>query len=84
MPGLKWSEEYQAQQLKRSIETMRENDHVSGCFVWQYCDIAVHPSRALRRPRSLNNKGLVDEYRRPKLGYWIVKELYAKIAGRTD
>ncbi|MBL7201771.1 MAG: beta-galactosidase [Anaerolineae bacterium] len=84
MPGLKWSEEYQAQHLKRSIETMLENDHVSGCFVWQYCDIMVHPSRALRRPRSLNNKGLVDEYRRPKLGYWIVKELYAKIAGRTD
>lgn len=77
----KWSEEYQAQHLRRSIEMMRENDQVAGCFVWQYCDTLVHPARALRRPRSLNNKGLVDEYRRPKLSYFTVREIFECISG---
>jgi beta-glucuronidase len=81
MAALKWSEEYQAQHLERSIETMLGNDHVAGCFIWQYCDILSHPARALGRPRSLNNKGIVDEYRRPKLSYGTVKELFARIAG---
>jgi len=80
MPALKWSEEYQATHLRRSIETMRANEHVAGCYVWQYCDILSHPLRALVRPRSLNNKGLVDEYRRPKLAYSTVKDIFDRIA----
>jgi beta-glucuronidase len=28
------------------------------------------------RPRGFNNKGIVDEYRRPKLAYETVKELF--------
>ena len=83
MNALKWSEEYQAQHIKASIETMRENEHVAGCYVWQYCDIVIHPERALRRPRSLNNKGLVDEYRQPKVAYGVVKEVFGRIAGET-
>lgn len=80
MAALKWSEEYQAQHVRGSIETMLENDHVAGCYIWQYCDIVTHPLRALGRPRSLNNKGLVDEYRQPKLGYFVVKDLFAHVA----
>ncbi len=81
MAPVKWSEEYQVAQVTGQIETMRANEHVAGCYIWQYCDIRVHPARALRRPRSMNNKGLVDEYRRPKSAYWAVRDLYARIAG---
>jgi len=80
MAAVKWSEEYQVQQVTRQIEAMRENEHVAGCYIWQYCDIRVHPRRALGRPRSMNNKGLVDEYRRPKSAYYAVRDLYARIA----
>jgi len=80
MDAVKWSEEYQLAQVTGQIKTMRENAHVAGCYIWQYCDIRVHPARALRRPRSMNNKGLVDEYRRPKSAYWAVRDLYARIA----
>lgn len=31
-------------------------------------------SRALARTRSINNKGLVNEYRCPKLAYYTVKK----------
>ena len=30
------------------------------------------------RPREMNNKGIVDEYRRPKLAYEKVKEIFQK------
>ena len=30
-------------------------------------------ARALQRPRNYNNKGLLDEYRRPKLSYYAVR-----------
>ena len=81
MDAVKWSEEYQLQQVTSQIEAMRGNEHVAGCYIWQYCDIAVHPKRALGRPRSMNNKGLVDEYRRPKSAYFAVRDLFARIEG---
>jgi beta-glucuronidase len=79
MDAVKWSEEYQVQQVTSQIEAMRDNAHVAGCYIWQYCDIAIHPKRALGRPRSMNNKGLVDEYRRPKSAYFAVRDLFSRI-----
>ena len=36
--------------------------------------------RVLGRPRGFNNKGVVDEYRRPKLAYDLVRRLYRELA----
>jgi beta-glucuronidase len=33
----------------------------------------------VHRPRGFNNKGIVDEYRRPKIAYQIVKQLFREI-----
>ena len=30
------------------------------------------------RPRTMNNKGIVDEFRRKKLAYNVVKEIFGK------
>jgi len=80
----KWSEEHQAEHIVRQIEQMLENEHVAGCYIWQYCDILSNPARAIRRPRSLNNKGLVDEYRRPKMAYCWVRDAYERLADQED
>ena len=32
----------------------------------------------LTRPRGFNNKGILDEYRRPKMAFNTVKKLYGK------
>jgi len=37
----------------------------------------------MTRPRTMNNKGIVDEYRRPKLAYDIVRYRFLEAAG-TD
>jgi len=75
----KWTEQYQAELLKELIPKFHNEYEVNGTFVWQYCDIYSAFEKELERPRSFNNKGLLDEYRRPKLGYYVVKDIYEKL-----
>ena len=72
----KWSEERQCTILKEQIEAVLGNPDCSGVFLWQFADVRVDESWAMSRPRTHNNKGVVDEYRRPKLSYKLVKELF--------
>lgn len=74
----KWSEERQAAILRRQITAAMENPEVTGIILWQFADVRVDESWFYNRPKCYNNKGLVDEYRRPKLSYATVKELYTK------
>jgi beta-glucuronidase len=75
----RWSEQYQARLLEIVIQYMfRDRDRFCGLAIWQYCDIRSSESvqRILGRPRGFNNKGLVDEYRRPKQAFQVVKNLF--------
>ena len=73
----KWTEEYQANLLKTVTELCYNEPGVVGTYVWQYCDI--RSENELNRARSYNNKGILNEYRRPKLSYYIIKDLYGKL-----
>lgn len=72
----KWSEERQAEILREQIEGVLEDPEVCGLFLWQFADCRVTEGGFAGRPRCYNNKGVVDEYRRPKLSYQAVKELF--------
>lgn len=72
----KWSEEYQAKALEDQITAVLEQEGCSGIFIWQFCDVRISFEWFGSRPRSMNNKGIVDEYRRRKLSYDIVKKLF--------
>lgn len=75
----KWSEEYQAHALRQQIESVLFYPNCSGVYVWQFCDIRISEEGWYGRPRTMNNKGILDEYRRPKLCYEVVKELFESI-----
>lgn len=75
--GNKWTEEYQAMLLKKVTELCIEEPGIVGTYVWQYCDI--RSENELNRARSFNNKGIVNEFRRPKLAYYAMKEIYGKL-----
>ena len=63
-----WSEEYQADLLAVVCEKFLGDDRIDGLAIWQFCDGRTYSDgHALGRPRAFNNKGLLDEYRRPKL-----------------
>ena len=79
-----WSEEAQAETLRKGVSYLCESPRVSGIFIWQFADCRVDPSWAMGRPRCYNNKGLLDEYRRPKAAFFAVSELFKKWLGSNQ
>ena len=74
-----WSEERQAEILKKQLEEVTSFAGCMGLYIWQFSDVRVSKEWAMKRPKSRNNKGLVDEYRRPKLAYQTVKEIFGSL-----
>jgi beta-glucuronidase len=78
-----WSEEYQLKLIEECVALFLQRSDVAGFFVWQFFDTRTdRGERALRRPRSYNNKGLLDEYRRPKLAYHALRRMLQSAAQR--
>ena len=73
---LKWSEEYQADALAEQLQGVLSDEQCSGVYIWQYCDTRVSNEWFARRPRTSNNKGVVDGYRRPKMAYDTVERIF--------
>ena len=69
--GAPWSEEYQSDCIRNILETIKSEACFTGVTLWLYCNANTYtaPPRARLRPRGFNNKGLLDEYRRPKLAW---------------
>ena len=75
----KWSEERQADIIRDNLEVYMKADNICGVFVWQFADCRVTEEEWFAtRARCHNNKGVVDEYRRPKLAFDTIKEMYEK------
>jgi len=72
-----FTEEYQAELLRRACSEMLDNPRSSGLALWQFCDVRTWSGcSSLGRPRTFNNKGSFDEYRRPKAAAKVVREIY--------
>ena len=68
--GLRWSEDYQADLIEAVLDLVEKDDVIQGVFLWMYCDTKTYSNMiGQARARGYNNKGLVDEYRRPKLSW---------------
>ena len=73
----KWSEERQADIIRENLEVYMKNEAICGVFVWQFVDCRVTEEEWFStRARCHNNKGVVDEYRRPKFAFDTVKEMF--------
>lgn len=73
----RWTEQYQARLLDQVIRHLFvDRKRVCGLSLWLYNDFRSTEltSRLQGRPRGFNDKGVVDEYRRPKMGYDVVKQ----------
>ena len=80
-----WSENYQYDYMDYTLDLFQNHPRMNGALIWQFCDIRAGTRtcesgirRALSRPRSFNNKGIVNEYRKPKLAYYAVKKAFSK------
>lgn len=78
--GAPWSEEYQAELVRQVLEFMKGSPEWSGVFFWLFCDANTYTrsENRLARPRCFNNKGFLNEYRKPKLAWNTVREILKK------
>jgi beta-glucuronidase len=80
-----WTEEYQGDVLDADLACFLAHPRLAGAIIWQFCDCRVTctPAWAMCRPRTMNNKGVVDEYRRPKLAYDVVRRRFRNADGKA-
>lgn len=75
-----FSEDYQAHILARALQIFRHDPKICGTYIWQFADIRgdLRSDRPFfrDRARSFNNKGLLNEYRKPKQAYRVVRDIY--------
>ncbi len=74
----KWSEERQADILREQLSAILSMERVSGAYIWQFADVRVAEEWAHSRPKTMNNKGIFDNWRRPKMSFAVVKEQFKK------
>jgi beta-glucuronidase len=70
----RWTEDYQAQLLEEVIRYFAGSPRICGLSIWLFNDFRTPD--LVSRPRSYNDKGVVDEYRRPKMAYQTVKQAF--------
>ena len=73
---VRWSEERQAEILDESLAYYMNTENVCGVYIWLFavCRVSDEGSWWFSRARTRNNKGVFDEYRRPKLALDVVKK----------
>lgn len=75
-----FSEDYQAHIVTEALDIFRNDPKIGGTYIWQFADIRgdlKSTSRNFRdRARGFNNKGLVNEYRKPKQSFREVRRVY--------
>ena len=76
----KWSEEYQAELLSDCLRLFHSRPEMVGAFIWQFCDVRTCSEMGFSRARGFNNKGIVNENRRPKAAYYAVRDCYRSFA----
>ena len=82
-PFARWSEEYERQVDGYDAATAMLSANVTGLALWQFSDIKVdQPNTSTNRPGGINNKGVYDRWRRPKLAAARVAQIYAAQAAR--
>ena len=76
---VRWTEQYQAELLEIAATECVTNPAVNGLAIWQYCDGRTSDRdlrTSLTRARGFNNKGVLDEYRRPKMSAAVVSRIF--------
>ena len=81
--GGAWGEEMQEEIVRRDVDAALALDDVAGVCVWQLFDVRVDAKHwpAAKRPGGLNNKGVLSQWREPKLAAQSVQRLFRGSTG---
>ncbi len=76
----RWSEQYQSSLIAHCLNLFHNDPMIIGTYIWHFADMITSLEAGLTRARGYNNKGLLNEYRKPKTAYFTAKELYRKFS----
>ena len=76
-PYVPWTEEFQSEYISLAMRAVLDHPEWSGISLWMFCNANTYTRTTHKtgRPRGFNNKGLLDEYRRPKMAWNALKKL---------
>lgn len=76
-----FTETFQANYLRAACEAALGNPRCAGIALWHFADVRTYGGGwSLKRPRAFNNKGTLDEYRRPKEAYRVVRACFRAVS----
>lgn len=78
--NIKWTEEYQANLFSHCLELFHKTPQIVGWYIWQFTDMRTCRDMGNDRARGFNNKGILNEYRKPKMAYYAVREKCRRFA----
>ena len=73
----RWTEDYQAKLLEECCNYAMTNEDCAGISIWHFADTRsyIATNGIYGRARGYNNKGIMDEFRRPKLAWDAVSRI---------
>lgn len=75
-PNVMWTEEYQADFIRRHLEVAARKDYIAGMQVWNFADFAANQS--ITRVGGLNMKGVFTRTRTPKMAAHVLRDFWNK------
>jgi len=76
--NIKWTEEYQANLFDYTMRLFHDSPLINGTYLWQFCDIRTAKEMGNDRARGFNNKGILNEYRKPKTACDVVTRIQSE------
>lgn len=73
----RWTEDYQAELLMECTSYALGEDECAGLSIWHFADTRsyITGDGIYGRARGYNNKGILDEFRRPKLSWTFLRKM---------
>jgi beta-glucuronidase len=78
-PPEMFSEEYQVEFIRQTIEMLESKPFVIGAHVWNLCDFKT--SQGITRVGGINYKGVFTRDRRPKMAAHFLREVWKRKSG---
>jgi beta-glucuronidase len=79
-----WTEEYQAKLIKHCLELFHAYPTMVGELIWHFADARTSKQAGISRARRFNNKGLLNEYRKPKLAYFAAQKCFEQFGAEKN
>ena len=79
---VKWTEEYQAKLLEIALQSFHDCPNIAGSFLSQFCDSVS--DKNIEKVGTVDNNGILNGYREPKLAYNSVKALFHKFKEEVE